>query len=106
MSKEAVLMVISAEEQAKEIVSKANFEAELMIKEAKEKAEKDYLDHVSSVEAEYNARLQQVSDQAESLIGVRLKEAENDANVICKQAAHNVPYAVREVLRRIMNECQ
>ena len=41
MSKEAILMVISAEEQAKELVSKANSEAELMIKEAKEKAESD-----------------------------------------------------------------
>ena len=106
MSKEAILRVIAAEDDAKKIVLEAEDRAALMIKEAKEKAESDYLEHRRVLEAEYQRRVDQVSEDAEFLIAERLREAERDAEALCAHAVPNTPFAVREVVRRIMNECQ
>ena len=106
MSKEAILRVMAAEDEAKNIILDAENRAAIMIKEAKEAAESGYLAHRKTLEQEYLRRVDQVMEDAEFLISERLSEAERDAEAICAQAAPNTPFVVREVVRRIMNECQ
>ena len=106
MSKEAILRVMAAEDEAKRIILDAEARAALMIKEARENAEKDYSDHTRSLDAEYRRRFELVSADAEILIRERRNDAERDAKLMCQEAVANVPPAVREVVRRIINECQ
>ena len=106
MSKEAILRVMAAEDEAKNIILDAKNRAAIMIKEAKETAESDYISHRKTLEQEYLRRVDQVMEDAEFLISERLSEAERDAEAICAQAVPNTPFVVREVVRRIMNECQ
>ena len=75
MSKEAILRVMAAEEEAKKIILDAEKKAALMIKEALEKAEKDYFEHTRSLDAEYKRRVDIVSADAEILIAERKKTA-------------------------------
>ena len=106
MSKEAVLQVKAAEDEAKKIILDAENRASLMIEEARKSAENDYFENRQSLEAEYKRRVDQVVDDAEFLISERLREAERDAEVLCAEATPNIPPVVREIVRRIMNECQ
>ncbi len=106
MSKEAVLKVIEAENEANKIVLDAESRAAFMIEEARKKAEEDYFAYRNMLEAEYKRRVGQVLEDAEFLISERLQEAERNAEAICNQAVPNVPPVVREIVRRIMNQCQ
>lgn len=106
MSKEAILQVKAAEDEAKKIISDAEDRAAKMINEARAKAEKDYLLYREGLQAEYSRRIEQVMEDAEFLISERLNEAEQDAEIICASAVPNTPPVVREIVRRIMNECQ
>ncbi len=106
MSREAILQVISAEDEAKKIVDAAKEKAAIMVKEAREKAERDYSDHKRVLGAEYKRRVDLVGEDAEILITERINQAERDAETMCREATANIPLAVREVVRRIVNECQ
>lgn len=106
MSKEAILQVKAAEDEARKIILDAEACAERLINEARSAEEKDYLEYRKTLEAEYKRRVEQVVDDAEFLISERLSEAEHDAEVLCAEAIQGVPPVVREIVRRIMNECQ
>ena len=106
MSKEAILQVISAEDEAKRIVDAANEKAALLVKEARAKAECDYSEHKKNLGAEYKRRIELVGEDAEILVTERIGQAERDAEIMCRDAQPNIPLAVREVVRRIVNECQ
>ena len=106
MSKEAILQVKAAEEEARKIILAAQNKAQSMINDARAEAEKDYLEYRSSLDAEYKRRVDQVAEDAEFLISERLMEAERDAEQILNAATPNIPPTVREIVRRIMNECQ
>ncbi len=106
MSKEAVLKAKEAEEKASKIILEAQQKADALIKDATERAEKDYLEYKNSLDAEYKRRVGQVSEDAEFLVSERRNEAEHDAEIMCAEAVANIPPTVREVVRRIMNECQ
>ena len=106
MSREAILQVLAAEEEAKKIVDSANERAALMIKEAKTRAEHEYMEYTEYLHAEYGRRVELVGEDAELLISERRADAERDAEIMCREAVQNIPLAVREVVRRMVNECQ
>ncbi len=106
MSKEAVLQIKAVEEEANGIILEAQSRAALMIEDARKSAEDDYLRHRENLKAEYSRRVEQVASDAEFLISERLGEAEKDSELICAEATPNIPPVVREIVRRIMNECQ
>ncbi len=106
MSKEAVLRVREAEEQASAIIENARAEAAKIVKEATERAEADIIAHEKNLQAEYKRRVAQVKEDAEALIAERIDEAVRDTVIMQEHAGANAPYATNKVIRRIMDECQ
>ena len=77
-----------------------------MITGSGERAQRDYSEHKRALGAEYKRRVELVGEDAEILVTERIDQAQRDAEIMCREATPNIPFAVREVVRRLVNECQ
>lgn len=106
MSKEAVLKVMRAEDEAQRIIDDATLKAKSIVDGAKKQADDECLALRQSLKAEYSERVANVRQDSKMLIDESIEKAHREAQSLERRAKLNMPAAVRYICRRFADECQ
>lgn len=106
MSKEAVLKVMGAEDEAERIIADATIKAKSIVEDAKKQADEECIALRESLKTEYSERVANVRQDSKVLIDESIEKAQREAQSLERRAKLNMPAAVRYICRRFADECQ
>ncbi len=106
MSRQAVLEVKRAEEQAQKIIDNAYATSKRMINEAETSAERSCEDFEATVRAEYKASVEDVRREVQEIVDKNKADDQRKYNIHEKFAQQHINDAVKIILQGVMSECQ
>ena len=106
MSKEAVLMVKDAEEEAKRIVDEAHARAQKMVASARADADIACERFETELREDYRGRVDKVKDSAEQIIARSRDDAAQQYRLGEALAKRHMNEAVKVVLQGVVDRCR
>ena len=106
MPQNAIQTIIETEKRAKEIVEAAAIRAQRTVEEAEETAKTCFTEIKAKKRAQADATVSGIRERASELQSISAQDAQGEAESIRAAAEIRMHYAIKEIIRGIMEECR